>query len=215
MFFSPQSKSNRMIIVLAISILFGDVIGRGGIVSAFRSGSPSCDAGTNVGTLSSGFHGRQGSGGLADGDYVVTLGDTELQDGTNKFEAGSTLELTLSGPPFRGFMIRLSSEDGSDNTGELIIFDSENSKNLDLCDFYGVSGVTHPNRKQKTSITIGFEALGSRLLEVMVVQKNRPLGSNHWFGSAFSLTAAATSTTMPSDMPSLVPSSQPSSVPTI
>lgn len=171
------------------------------------SGASHCFSG--ISSMQNAFHGASGSGSLLDGNYQLNIIDKESEiytpiesttdsDGNKvkidlfKDESAQSHKHVLSlkiiafDTKFRGFLLRLSATDDTekDVSSYLSISDSYSqfSRTLEICD-EKVSGLTHNSPMDKEEIQ--FELLHSEAinltLEITVVEKNKPSGSNLWY----------------------------------
>ncbi|GFH58491.1 predicted protein [Chaetoceros tenuissimus] len=171
------------------------------------SGASHCFSG--ISSMQNTFHGTIGSGSLLDGNYQLHFLDKESEtytpiesitdsDGNivkiDLFKDASasshkhvlSLKTTAFDTKFRGFLLRLSATDDTekDVSSYLSISDSYSqlSRTLEICD-EKVSGLTHNSPMDKEEIQ--FELLHNEAinltLEITVVEKNKPSGSNLWY----------------------------------
>lgn len=161
-------------------------------IDAFPGAAGHCDSGDLSGKFSG--HGEFGGGPLTNGSLRVKIGTSILQTFTAaQLNANQlytvTLEFTTSSPSFffRGFLFRLSGQNGENVEGTLSVGSDGNVQLKSGCDD-GISAVTHTNRLDKTSMTFEFEyteSLSANLfLEVTVVRER---ARDNWFYSGFNI----------------------------
>ena len=178
------------------------------------------------------FHGLDGSGSLDDGNYSL---DLLADDGTStridpsietiftgSFDTTLSLKSTVAGRKFRGFLLRLSAKNDPklDVSSFLIVHSSSKAfaKPLNICEPF-VAGLTHkdPMDKNEIKVVVQHNANVELVLEVTVVEKNNPSGSNLWFYNRFEIQLQGANvivpyTSIPDIAATSVPSMQPSKV---
>lgn len=176
-------------------------------VESHPSGASHCFSG--ISSMQNVSHGASGSGSLLDGNYQLNMIDKESgtyapiesttdSDGNKvkidlfKDESVASQKHVLSlktialDTKFRGFLLRLSATDDTEKDVSSYLSISESysqlSRTLEICDAK-VSGLTHSSPMDKEEIQ--FELLHSEAinltLEITVVEKNKPSGSNLWY----------------------------------
>ena len=170
------------------------------------------------------FHGLDGSGSLDDGNYGL---DLLADDGTSiriepsietiftgSFDTTLSLKSTVAGRKFRGFLLRLSAKNDPwlDVSSFLIVHSSSEvfAKPLNICEPF-VAGLTHkdPIDKNEIKVVVLHNANVEVVLEVTVVEKNNPSGSNLWFYNRFEIQLQGA---IPDIAATSIPSMQPSKV---
>jgi len=178
------------------------------------------------------FHGLDGSGSLDDGNYSLDLladdgTSTRIEPSietifTGSFETTLSLKSTVADRKFRGFLLRLSAKNDPklDVSSFLIVHSSSKAfaKPLNICEPF-VAGLTHkdPMDKNEIKVVVQHNANVELVLEVTVVEKNNPSGSNLWFYNRFEIQLQGANvivpyTSIPDIAATSVPSMQPSKV---
>ena len=158
-------------------------------VLAYSSGAGSCSAGNNA-VGSTHKTGKITTGSLAKGGFTVKLGGVALSTSTTRtFSANTATTLTLSGPSFKGFLLRLG-EVGSVQTDNALT-GSGTVQVSSMCTSAGVGGVTHTSSVAKTSVSATLKvtsAASSLPLDVTVVVRNSA-GISTYYYSQFKISA--------------------------
>ena len=158
-------------------------------VLAYSSGAGSCSAGNNA-VASTHKSGTITTGSLAKGGFTVKLGGVALSTSTTRtFSVNTATTLTISGPSFKGFLVRLG-EVGSVQTDNALT-GSGTVKVSSMCTSAGVGGVTHTSSTAKTSVSATLKlasAASSLPLDVTVVVRNSG-GISTYYYSQFKVSA--------------------------
>ena len=178
------------------------------------------------------FHGLDGSGSLDDGNYSLDLladngTSTSIVPSietiiTGSFDTILSLKSTVADRKFRGFLLRLSAKyDPSLDVSSFLTVHSSSeafAKPLIICEPL-VAGLTHKNPMDKNEIKVVLQHNENveLVLEVTVVEKNKPSGSNLWFYDRFEIQlqgaeANESITLMSGNATTSVPSLQPSKI---
>ena len=207
--------------------------------AASPSGASHCATGTA--SMANNMHGLDGGGSLADGNYSLDLSIED--DDTTATPLSTSIDTLITGSgahvlilkstdtaKFRGFLFRLSAKnDQLVNANSFLALHSSSTafaRTMSICDPL-VGGLTHINNMDKDEIKITLQHNDNvdLILEVTVVEKNKPSGSNLWFYNRFdiqlrgditevpSMSVSPSTSTQPSDIPSTLPSTFPSVVP--
>lgn len=171
----------------------------------YPSAAGSC---TTVG----GIHSKPGKGALSSGDFQVSLAGTILNPSTphiiehcpSSFESKATLNLSgIAENTFRGFVINVSSDSGTDISDALIADGSEEGSpqefplNFGISCPPGVSGVCHTSREDKSlvSVVLDSDIIGDlpsdketwSLNVIAVVANNFLDGRDLWYESKYAI----------------------------
>ena len=175
-------------------------------VLAYPSGAGSCNAGNNA-VGSTHKTGTITTGSLATGGFTVKLSGVALSTSTTRtFYVNTASTLTLSGPSFKGFLLRLG-EVGSVQTDNALT-GSGTVKVSPLCTSAGVGGVTHTSNTVKSSVSATLKvtsAASSLPLDVTVVVRNSA-GISTYYYSQFKISAV---TKTPTRRPTRRPTKRP------
>jgi hypothetical protein len=183
-------------------------------VDAFSQGAGHCNEGDlGDGGPNSG-HGTTGGGNISQGKLQVKFDSTVLTTfSAITLERNTEYTVTLdfndsanSNFFYRGFMFRLSEGTGADVSGTFSPSTNTNAKVHSLC-AANLSGMTHTNNQDKTSVDFKFNYSGSASslkLETTVVRER---ATDNWFFSQFTLNFDDGGT--PSPTPASTPSPTP------
>eukprot|EP00557_Chaetoceros_sp_GSL56_P005450 CAMPEP_0176490990 /NCGR_PEP_ID=MMETSP0200_2-20121128/8179_1 /TAXON_ID=947934 /ORGANISM="Chaetoceros sp., Strain GSL56" /LENGTH=295 /DNA_ID=CAMNT_0017888361 /DNA_START=162 /DNA_END=1049 /DNA_ORIENTATION=+ len=193
-------------------------------VAAYPFGSGHCSSGTVIANTA---HGVTGSGSLRNGNYqlrvTTSTTSTTLVPGPPTFlSTGAEYTITLAirdvtanNQYFRGFLFRLRGRQGEDVKDAMSIspeFLSSSQVSSICSSIAGVSGITHTNANDKTNVDVILsfdQPISQAQLEVTVVQRNNPSGSNLWHYDSYDLVVLQAPST---DAPTRNPSAEPTAV---
>ena len=199
---------------------------------AYPTAAGSCPAGmVAVQSPHVGADRPETTGSLADGGLVLWMNGVPLgDDKPASFRVGEVNLLELTGPAFRGFLIRVGPPAGADNAVDLreaIFPASDDDTTSQIADATCVSteqvgGLTHTSRDDKTNVTGSLlveSAIEGLSIDVTVVLSNEDTNSTYFY-SNFVLNAvqavdpeapvaAPPTTRFPTTMPSLAPTMGP------
>lgn len=162
------------------------------VADAFPGAAGHCDTGDLSGKGSG--HGESGGGPLSNGQLQIKFDNQILRSwetltlNANQ-EYDVTLDFSTSLPSFffRGFLFRVSGSNGEDTSGTFYVGSDDNAQELSTC-AADVSGMTHTNRDDKTSVSFKFQYTASANadlnLEVTVVRER---AADNWFYTPYTI----------------------------
>lgn len=175
------------------------------VVNAYPNQAGHCESGGDLDSKSLNAHGPGGGDDIEDLGLQITLTTSDSSSTitldpsvTTFLESDTRYTITLStkssssAAGFRGFLFRLKGRRGEDASNTLSVIPSKASisQELDFCGDFA-SGISHSEAKLlKNSIPIYLfftKESGDLLLEVTVVQDNKPPPSNNWGYSTYKL----------------------------